>query len=253
MNEKNQELTEIIVKPGKSSCLTIINDVKEWLYNVLNQWEKLCKVKKWSDDELQLDVSPSTWWVKEDDIYWVADIKRDPSVHFSDKRVNIDWHTEKKKVTWDGSYFYWPNFERYRLTDMDWIIELDNGKFLINRYWKYQPNLSFISSIPEVKFEGEDKENFNLPKWRLSVVYWDFFVSKKWTKCFRILPKEKAKHILICDDWWWPFNFERYRGRTLPEEWALYYRRASSNWWWTGYDYWIYEKDWRLKMSESDI
>jgi hypothetical protein len=29
MIEKNQELTEIIVKPGKSSCLTIINDVKE--------------------------------------------------------------------------------------------------------------------------------------------------------------------------------------------------------------------------------
>lgn len=251
MIEKNQELTEIIVKPGKSSCLTIINDVKEWLYNVLNQWEKICKVKKWSGDELQLDVTPSTWWVNEEDIHWVADIKRDSSVQFFDKRVDVNWHTEKKEVTWDGSYFYWPNFERYHLTDMDWIIELDNWKFLINMYGKYQPNLSFINNVPEVKFESESPDRFNLPKWSLSVIYWDFFTSKKWTKCFRILPKEKAKHILIRDDWGWAFN--KYRWWTLPEDSSVYYRRASSNGWWSWYDYWIYEKDWKLTMSEDDI
>ena len=248
MNEKNQEVLEVIVKPGWQ-YLNVVNEINEWLYKILNMGEKLCEVKKWSDDTLKL--SWSTYRAKPEDANWGIELKRDPSVSFSDRRVNVDWHVEKKQVVWDGSNVYWTDFESYSLTSMDWIIELDNWKFLINSYWKYQPNLSFINSVPEVKFKDEDKETFNLPEWSFSVVYWDFFISKKWTKCFRILPKEKAKHILICDDRGWAFN--KYRWRTLPEEWSLYYRRASSNGWWRWSDYGIYPIDWKYALSEEDI
>ena len=175
----------------------------------------------------------------------------DPSTEFSEKWVDNDRNVEKKEVTGNGSIVYWRDFQRLRLTDMEWIIVLSNWKFLINKYGKYQPNLSFITRVPKLSFESVNCKDLNFDEWDFDVVYWEFFISKKWTKCFRVLPKEKAKHVLIRDDWWGAFN--KYRWRTLPEENALYYRRASSNWGWSGYDYGVYEVNFRNEVSEDDI
>lgn len=247
MSEKKQEVTEVIVKPSVCWNLEIVsNNISDWLYQILDTDSEICRVKK-----SELSLNPFRYW--EETINWTVEISRDPSVQFSEKWVKEGYWgvAEKKEVSWVCDLVFWKDFEKYRLMDMDWIIELDNWNFLINEYGKYKPNLSFICKSPEVIFTAESKETFNLPEWSFSVVYWDFFTSKKWTKCFRILPKEKAKHILICDDWGWAFN--KYRWRTLPEESALYYRRASSNGWWAWSDYGVYPKDWKYILSEEDI
>ena len=143
------------------------------------------------------------------------------------------------------------DFNIYNIVKFDNVISLNNGKFLINDYGKYASNLSFIHIVPAVQYEHIDKTNLNLPKGDLDCIYGDYFVSKKGTKCFRILPKDKANHILIRDDWGGCFN--SYRGRTLPKDDALYYRRAASNGGGSGYDFAIYPKDWKYSLSENDI
>ena len=257
MEERKQEVMEIIVKPTNDYWLEVTNEVNEWLYEALDDPYHLSyKIRKdkssGGPNKVDLRHEPVWYYSNDGGNNWHAVISWDQSVEFKDMRVDVDWNVVKKKVVaLNWSVARWQDFKKYNLVSMDWIIELDNWKFLINSYWKYQPNLSFINSVPEVKFEDEDKETFNLPEWSFSVVYWDFFISKKWTKCFRILPKEKAKHILICDDWGWAFN--KYGWRTLPEEWSLYYRRASSNGWWMGNDYGVYPIDWKYSLSEEDI
>ena len=245
--EKEQGVTEIIVKPGHCWHLEIISgNVSDWLYRVLNAENELCKVNK-----SELTMNP--WWVDSEKASWVADVKWDSSVEFSGQRVKNDhwWDVEKKEVSWVSSLVFWKDFETYRLLDMKWIIELDNWWFLVNEYGKYQPNLSFLTSIPVVEYERASSRDLNFAEGSFDVIYWEFFVSKKWTKCFRILPKEKAKHILIRDNRWWAFN--DYRWRTLPEDKALYYRRASSNWGGVWYDYGVYDKNFTNVLSEEDI
>jgi hypothetical protein len=39
----------------------------------------------------------------------------------------------------------------------------------------------------------------------------------------------------------------------LSEDKATYYRRASSNWWWCWYDYWVYDVNFKNEVSEDDI
>lgn len=134
---------------------------------------------------------------------------------------------------------------------MNNVITLENGNFLIIDYGKYATNLSFINNVSTIEYMKRDKQEFNLPEGDYSCIYGNFFVSKKGIKCFKILPKEEASHILIRDNWGGCFN--SYRGRTLPEDNALYYRRASSNGGGTGYDYAIYKKDWKYSLSEDDI
>lgn len=245
--ENKQEVGEIIVKPGVSWHLEIISsNVSDWVYRVLNAENEFCEVNK-----SELTMNP--WWVDTEKVSWAADVRWDSSVQFSGQRVNDDhwWDVEKKEVSWVCNLVFWKNFETYRLADMEWVIELDNWKFLINSYWKYKPNLSFITRVPKLSFESVSSKDLNFDEWDFDVIYWEFFVSKKWTKCFRVLPKEKAKHILIRDNWWGAFN--KYRWRTLPEDGAVYYRRASSNGGWSGYDYGVYEKDFKNTLSEDDI
>lgn len=128
-------------------------------------------------------------------------------------------------------------------------INLSNGKVLMNKFGKYEPNLCFISALPYLMWEHKEPKEFNLDRGSFSVLRGSFFISKKGTKCFRI--EEKGQHILIRDGW--GGAFEKYRGGTLPEEQALYYRRASSNGGGCGYDYAIYPHDWRYLLSEEDI
>lgn len=243
--DNSQSAIEITVKPGNHWCLRIVNSTNDWLYKILGT-DNICKVEN-SD----LSLNPYFFRNEEITLTWSSTITRDEDVQFSEKWIQWNDWAEKKEVTWDWNLVFWKKFEKYNLVNMDWIIELNNWKFLINRYWKYQPNLSFISEKPEVKYTNRKSNDFNLPKWSFSIIYWTFFKSKKWTDCFRILPKDKAEHILICDDRWWAFN--KYRWHTLPENNSVYYRRASSNWGWAGYDYWIYSKDRKHTLDEENI
>lgn len=137
------------------------------------------------------------------------------------------------------------------LLNKEGVIQLTNGTFLINKYGKYEPNLSFLNIKPDVNSEWirVEPSEFNLPKGCLSKIYGTFFTSKKGTKCFRINPN--GEHMLIGDCWGGSSN--RYYGGTLPEEGALYYRRASSNGGGLGHDYAIYQRDWKYELSEEDI
>jgi hypothetical protein len=132
----------------------------------------------------------------------------------------------------------------------DKYIKLKDGKYLINDYGKYQSGLSIINNIPLIEWIKKDAKDFNLPEGNIEVVYGNFFISKKGTKCFEIKDKENAKHILISDDWGGAFN--SYRGRTLPQN-GLYFKRASSNGGGAGVDYAILDKDWKHSLSVEDI
>lgn len=255
MENNNQEVVKLQVKPTNNSILEITNDVREWLYDALENpyYQSYVVSKNW--DLLELDFRNKWGWTYVSDegkrLWLNASLVWDPSTQFSKKWIDINWDPKEMEVAWWGSPVYWKDFQRLYPTDMEWIIVLSNWKFLMNKYGKYEPNLSFLSRIPKIKFQNISSRDLNFDEWDFSLIYWEFFTSKKWTKCFRILPKEKAKHVLIRDNWWGAFN--KYRWRTLPENNALYYRRASSNGWGSWYDYGIYEKDFRNILSEDDI
>lgn len=251
-----EKIQNIEVNPWESRCwwnLIIKNSILPWLYEVVWMWWK---------DYKYLEISEETNW----NLLWTftsnynnkkkdgdISIKRWKWTEFTPKWIkDKNWNLSKKNTTTKWEHFtYWEDFQQFEIANMEWIIELDNWMFLINEYWKYKPDLSFLSKIPEIKYQDTKPSEFNLPKWELKVLYWDYFVSKKWTNCFKIKSKEEAKHILIQDDRWWAFN--SYKWNTLPENGSTYYKRARSNGWWTWYDYWIYPKNWKYKLSENNI
>jgi len=202
---------------------------------------------------------------------YAIDIYSQTSVYFSDYKVSHPSEVEEISVIWEfvgepklrcidnkmvKSYCHnykgngrerWLGCENEPLDH----IKLDNGKVLINHYGKYKSGLTFILDYPFLCWESVDKSDLNLNRGDYEVLYGNFFESKKGTKCFKVLPKEKASHKLIRDDWGGSFN--SYRGRTLPETNSLYYKRASSNGGGSGYDYAIYQRDWKNTLSEEDI
>lgn len=135
--------------------------------------------------------------------------------------------------------------------DAEEHVNLTNGNVLMNRYGKYQPNLTFVASEPYIMWDRRDASEFNCNPdagW-FDVIFGTYFVSKKGTNCFRI--EANGKHILIKDSWGGCFN--KYRGHSLPENEAIYYHRAGSNGGGCGYDYAIYKRDWMFTLNEEDI
>lgn len=155
---------------------------------------------------------------------------------------------------YEGSYLEVGTFKFFgkaSLIDMEGKIHLSDGGWLIKDYGKYHSGLAILNIYPGIPWIEKDHSLFNLPKGKIEIIYGDFYVSKKGTNCFRIKKKEEAKHILIKDDWGGAYN--SYRGRTLPEECSLYYRRASSAGGGIGYDYAVYPKDWKYKLTSDEI
>lgn len=135
----------------------------------------------------------------------------------------------------------------------DQPIELTNGELLIKRYGKYTPNLTFIlnedgkhivwsKNIPDlnINFDGEAK-----------FIPGEFWVSKKGTKCFR--PKVNGPHVLIRINW--GGCFERSRGYEFEQvsPLAIYSRRASSNGGGSGFNFYVFQKDFRHEVSIDEI
>ena len=52
----------------------------------------------------------------------------DPSTNFSEKRVDVDWHTEKREVA-GFSRLYGKDLKCSVRIDMDWVIVLSNWNF----------------------------------------------------------------------------------------------------------------------------
>lgn len=136
---------------------------------------------------------------------------------------------------------------------MSKVIKLDNGKFLLNDYGKYRPELTIIMSDDKVLNDFRisiPAKDFNLSEGDLYVVKGDFWISKKGTKVFEI--KDDGKHLLIQDSWGGAFN--NYRGgviEKLPKQ--HYFHRASSNGGGIGNDWVIVDADSVFSMSIDDI
>lgn len=143
------------------------------------------------------------------------------------------------------------NGVKHSAIDMEGVITLDNGKFLIKDYGKYKSGLCYVSAKPIVEWEKISQRELNYSDGDFEVVYGFFYKSKKGTDCFKVMPKSVAPHMLVRDNWGGPFV--KYRGYTLEEDKALYYRRASSNGGGSGYDYAVYDKGFTNKISEEDI
>jgi hypothetical protein len=127
----------------------------------------------------------------------------------------------------------------------DGWIRLQDGSFLYKWYGKYSPGMLLISDTPEIKFEAVSPQDFNLPEGDLCILKGSYFKTKRGADAFRV--DAEGNHILIRDSWGGAFN--RYRGDTLPEDQALYYRVASSNGGGTGYDYAIFPRGWQYIVS----
>lgn len=136
-----------------------------------------------------------------------------------------------------------------RLINMDNVITLTNGNFLLRDYGKYGSGLAFISQVPSleeqyIEIPGKD---LNIPRPTVKILYGEYFVSKKGTKCFRI--KLDGRHMLVADDWGGPF--EKYRGGTILN--GIYTKRACSNNGGRGVDYAINERGWKYTLKEEEI
>ena len=132
-------------------------------------------------------------------------------------------------------------------------VTLTNGEELINRYGKYQPNLTFLineknasmvwENVPKeinIKFDGDP---LTLPG--------DFWVSRKGTNCFR--PNPNGKHILVRVDWGGCFISTRGDEYEDTKPLALFAKRASSNGGGTGYNFYVFDKNFRREVSIEDI
>lgn len=118
------------------------------------------------------------------------------------------------------------------------IFELDR-EFLLNSYGKYMPKLTFL--IPKNYYPVWEEDSYldvlakklNI-EWEgtgIDCIFGNFYISKKGTKCFRILPKNKAHHVLIRNKWGGSTRSRR-KSSTFTEEDAkgnLYYHLGISH------------------------
>ena len=132
-------------------------------------------------------------------------------------------------------------------------IQLNDGKWFTKHYSKYESNLGIIHVDPQLTWESIDPRDLNLPNvGSMSVLYGDFFLSKKGTKCFQVKPITEAKHMLVRDSWGGPHNYHRYYGHTLPES-NIYFYRSTSNGGGAGYDYSVLPLGWKNEVSIDEI
>jgi len=139
------------------------------------------------------------------------------------------------------------------------IHEVDTA-FLVNDFGKYRPNITFV--IPK-EFErspiayhsgGPAKEmlaNMNVGfNGDASVMFGDYWQSKKGGACFRLKHVSQAKHVLIRVGWGGAFN--RTRGIGWVDG-VPYYRRAASNGGGVGTDYLVVPIGYVRKVHDDEV
>lgn len=175
-------------------------------------------------------------------------------VHFDVEFVgepNYDYDEDGDYLPhWSGWYVKGGEIKQFHEHNQEEkAVMLNGGKFLINKFGKYEPDLCFITQKPWVPWKKIDRKELNLPDGDIEVLYGRFFVSKKGTKVFDTTAP--ATHLLVADGWGGAFN--GYRGRTLPEEQAQFYKRAHSNGGGCGCDYAVFKAAWRYEISIDDL
>lgn len=134
------------------------------------------------------------------------------------------------------------------MTELNGWIKLDDGKYLLKHYGKYNTDLLIISSSPEINWSRVSNDSLNLSDGNISEIIGNFFKTKKGSLSFEITVS--GSHKLLRDNWGGCFN--SYRGETLPND-GLYYCRKSSNGGGTGYDYCVVDIDWKNVKSLDDF
>ena len=136
------------------------------------------------------------------------------------------------------------------------VVELSNGETMIRRFGKYMPNLIFLLSEENVSvsWHRHDIEPLKLNIEFDGDIEWmpgDFWVSKKGSNCFR--PSDHGKHLLIKVDWGGPFISTRGDEYDDIKNKTLYARRASSNGGGTGYNFYVFPKDYVEIVNIDEI
>jgi len=142
---------------------------------------------------------------------------------------------------------------KYDLVEGENFFALEDGKYLVKRYGKYEPNLTLIVADPsDSELKPFEKGVLNTRvDGTCTAMRGEYYKSKKGTDCFRV--HAGGKHTLIRASWGGAFNDSRgFRDEEFIKA-AVYYRRASSNGGGTGYDYIIVPVGARREISEDDI
>lgn len=144
-----------------------------------------------------------------------------------------------------------------RNAELDKAIVLENGYgYLKKDYGKYSPNLTYVvrfEEIPHFKFLKPDYNMNILWDGEMTVMYGDYWVSKKGTNCFRPKARDAASHMLVRVDW--QKGGERSTSGKNPEveKYALYHRYARSNGGGTGKTYYVFKNGFIRPVSWDDI
>ena len=117
MENINQDVVKLQVKPTENSLLEVTNKVNEWLYDALeNPYYKSYIVSK-NGDSLSLDFRTKwglTYVSDEEKKLWIdATLVWDPSTQFSEKWVDAGWNPKKMEVTGWGTTVYWRDFQKH--------------------------------------------------------------------------------------------------------------------------------------------
>ena len=153
------------------------------------------------------------------------------------------------------------------LFDSELVLETRDC-FLVKQFGKYLPNLVFVLSkefsldkdgkpISPVRYVRDVNitDNMNLvfngdPK----ILFGDYWISKKGSRCFRPKNPMTASHLLIKVAWGGADETHGSRGN-YPEDvpaGVLYFRHARSNAGGMGYDYWIVPVDYHASYLGSE-
>jgi hypothetical protein len=157
--------------------------------------------------------------------------------------------------------------EAKKLYGIEKVFETEAGTFLLQMYGKYKPNMTFI--VPMEHEEGtyepksnihyiEDKEitdEMNID-WNgaPSILFGDYWISKKGSRCFRPKSAAVASHILVRVDWGGGHATMGKRGNRSGEETpgVIYFHRAVSNGGGLGADYYVFPMGYKQSVTEDE-
>ena len=128
-------------------------------------------------------------------------------------------------------------------------VKLEDGRYLLNDFGKYRPNLCLIlrNETDTEAWEPTHANNFNLEGRKMNALRGKYWKSKKGTDCFELL--REGPHLLLRESW--GGGGDRGDLKNLSE--FIYFRRAASNGGGEGYTYAIVEVEWRRQISVDEL
>lgn len=124
-------------------------------------------------------------------------------------------------------------------------VLLDEDSYLVNWYGKYNPQMTFIVTWDTIQYFYWTEPDYDMNvifDGTPSIMYGDYWISKKGKHVFRPLPKDKAKHMLVKVDWEKGLFRTSYGKNPELKNAALYYHRARSRGGGIGNTYYVLPK-----------